>query len=67
MWCNYAYTANMAELPRRLQMSMISLVRTVPLSTGSGSGILSSGMQNGCASKRQQHLKNADMMFWVMI
>jgi hypothetical protein len=37
------------------------------LSTGSGSGILSSGMQNGCASKRQQHLKNADMMFWVMI
>jgi hypothetical protein len=67
MWCNYAYAANMAELLRHLQMSMISLVQTVPPSTGSGTGILSSGIQNGCASKRQQHLKNADMIFWVMI
>jgi hypothetical protein len=31
------------------------------------SSILSSGMQNGCASKRQQQLKNADMMFWVIV
>jgi hypothetical protein len=67
MWCNYAYTVNMAEFPRRLQMSMISLVRNVPLSAGSRSGILSSGMHNSSASKRQQHLKNADMMFWVIV